>query len=154
MAVARGELLGFAGLVGAGRSEVAQAIFGVEPALGGTLTLDGAPLAIGSPRDAIDAGIFLVPEDRRRTGLVTEMTVGENITLPGLSRHVHWGLRNTETHLLVRFDPVCPQTELLWGIVILIVLLSAILLMCAGLIVQFSHWNRRRNEKGAEGEHT
>jgi len=90
--VARGELLGFAGLVGAGRSEVAQAIFGVEPALGGTLRLDGAPLAIGSPRDAIDAGIFLVPEDRRRTGLVTEMTVGENITLPGLSRHVHWGL--------------------------------------------------------------
>jgi ribose transport system ATP-binding protein len=81
---AGGEILGFAGLVGAGRSELAESIFGVRPALGGRVMLDGMPLTIGHCRDAIAAGIYLVPEDRRRTGLVTSMTVRENITLPGL----------------------------------------------------------------------
>jgi ribose transport system ATP-binding protein len=82
--VARGEILGFAGLVGAGRSEVAQAIFGVDPMLAGEVRLDGQALAIRSARDAIAAGIYLIPEDRRHTGLVTSMTVRENITLPAL----------------------------------------------------------------------
>ena len=90
--VARGEILGFAGLVGAGRSEMAAAIFGVDPPLEGQLALGGQPLVIRSPRDAIAAGVFLVPEDRRKTGLVTEMTVRENITLPGLRRHTSLGL--------------------------------------------------------------
>jgi ribose transport system ATP-binding protein len=84
--VAGGEILGFAGLVGAGRSELAQAIFGVDPVLAGEVWLDGRCLSIRSPRDAIDAGIYLVPEDRRRTGLITEMTVRENITLASLRR--------------------------------------------------------------------
>jgi len=84
--VAAGEILGFAGLVGAGRSELAQAIFGVEPILQGQVLLDGKPLEIRSPRDAIAAGIYLVPEDRRRTGVLTEMSVRQNITLPGLWR--------------------------------------------------------------------
>jgi len=85
--VARGEILGFAGLVGAGRSEMAQAIFGVEPPLEGTVRLGGQELKIRNAREAIDAGIFLVPEDRRHTGLITSMTIRENITLPGLKRY-------------------------------------------------------------------
>jgi ribose transport system ATP-binding protein len=81
---AGGEILGFAGLVGAGRSELAESIFGVRALIEGEVSLDGNPLTIRHCRDAIAAGIYLVPEDRRRTGLVTEMTVRENITLPGL----------------------------------------------------------------------
>ena len=82
--VAQGEILGFAGLVGAGRSEMAQAVFGVEPPLEGTLRLGGQELKIRNAREAINAGIYLVPEDRRHTGLITSMTIRENITLPGL----------------------------------------------------------------------
>jgi ribose transport system ATP-binding protein len=78
------EILGIAGLVGAGRSELAESIFGVRPLLDGEIRLDGKPLTIRDSRDAIAAGICLVPEDRRRTGLVTSMTIRENITLPGL----------------------------------------------------------------------
>ncbi len=85
--LAAGEILGFAGLVGAGRSEVAQALFGVDPPLEGTVLLDGIPLKMRSPRGAINARLYLVPEDRRRTGLLTEMTIRENITLPALWRY-------------------------------------------------------------------
>ena len=85
--VAKGEILGFAGLVGAGRSEMAQAIFGVEPPLEGTVRLGGQELKIRNAREAINAGIYLVPEDRRHTGLITSMTIRENITLPGLKRY-------------------------------------------------------------------
>ena len=81
-----------AGLVGAGRSEAAQAIFGVDPSLGGTLTLDGKSLSIRSPRDAIQSGIYLAPEDRRRSGLVVDMTIRDNITMPVLSRYAPGGL--------------------------------------------------------------
>jgi ribose transport system ATP-binding protein len=84
--IAGGEILGFAGLVGAGRSELAQAIFGVERALEGTVHVDGREIRIDRARDAIAAGIYLAPEDRRRTGLVTAMTIRENITLAGLER--------------------------------------------------------------------
>jgi len=85
--LAAGEILGLAGLVGAGRSELAAALFGVEPPLGGTVQVDGRPLDTRSPRHAIAAGLYLVTEDRRRTGLLTEMTVRENITLPALGRY-------------------------------------------------------------------
>jgi ribose transport system ATP-binding protein len=85
--VASGEILGFAGLVGAGRSELAAALFGVDPPLAGAVTIDGVPLDMRSPKNAIRAGLYLVPEDRRRTGLLTEMTVRENITLPALWRY-------------------------------------------------------------------
>ena len=88
----RGQILGLAGLVGAGRSEMAQAVFGVEPPLAGEILLDDAPLNIASPRDAIAAGIFLVPEDRRQTGLLVEMNIRENITLPGLEAATRWGM--------------------------------------------------------------
>ncbi len=88
-----GEIVGFAGLVGAGRSEVAQAIFGVDRAVDGEILMNGKPLP-GGPQAAIRAGIYLVPEDRRRTGLVTPMTIRENITLPALDRYSTAGLLN------------------------------------------------------------
>lgn len=97
--VAGGEILGIAGLVGAGRSELAQAIFGVDPNLGGSIELDGKSIVPRSAQDAIRAGIFLVPEDRRRTGLVTSMTVRENITMGDVRRYAPGGLirRSAET---------------------------------------------------------
>jgi ribose transport system ATP-binding protein len=81
---ARGEILGFAGLVGAGRSEIAKAIVGLDADGGAEVAIAGHTLKINSSRDAIDHGIYLVPEDRRGEGLVTSMTVRENITLPSL----------------------------------------------------------------------
>jgi ribose transport system ATP-binding protein len=89
-----GEIVGFAGLVGAGRSEVAQAIFGVDRPVSGEIVMKGKSLPGGSPETAIRAGIYLVPEDRRRTGLVTPMTIRENITLPALDRYSTAGLLN------------------------------------------------------------
>jgi len=80
-----GEILGMAGLVGAGRSELACAIFGIDRPYAGELRLDGKPLSVRSPRDAIAHGIFLVPEDRKRSGLVLEFSVTENVTLGNLA---------------------------------------------------------------------
>jgi len=79
-----GEILGMAGLVGAGRTEIACAVFGVDRRVAGELRLEGRKIAIHTPRDAIDRGIFLVPEDRKRSGLVLELSVNENISLANL----------------------------------------------------------------------
>jgi ABC-type sugar transport system ATPase subunit len=76
-----GEVLGFAGLVGAGRSEVARAIFGLDPDVRGTISVRGQPMRIGSAGRAIQVGIGLVPEDRKRQGLVLSMNVLDNATL-------------------------------------------------------------------------
>jgi ribose transport system ATP-binding protein len=92
LAVRRGEVLGLAGLIGSGRSELAEAICGTGVRLGGRVLLDGRPLAIGSPRDAIRHGICLVPEDRRRHGVVAAMNVRENVTLPALASYARFGL--------------------------------------------------------------
>ncbi len=85
--VGKGEVLGFAGLVGAGRSELARAIFGVEEALETDLALNGQGLRIKGPQDAITHGIYLVPEDRRLSGLIVDFNVRENITLPNLEKY-------------------------------------------------------------------
>lgn len=90
--VGAGEILGFAGLVGAGRSEMARAIFGIDRALAGSIVLGGREVRVRSVRDAVSRGIFMVPEDRRTSGLITEMSVRENITLPGLGNHARLGL--------------------------------------------------------------
>ena len=79
-----GEILGVAGLVGAGRTELAEALFGIEPILEGEITLAGKPFRAASAREAIDAGMYLVPEDRKRTGLVLESAICDNITLADL----------------------------------------------------------------------
>jgi ribose transport system ATP-binding protein len=94
--IGRGEILGFAGLVGSGRSEVAQAIFGVDRAMDGEISIDGRSVTVASPRDAIAEGIYLVPEDRRQSGLVVDMTIRENITLPSLDRCSASGLIQPE----------------------------------------------------------
>ena len=92
--VRRGEILGLAGLVGSGRTELAQAIFGIDPILGGEVRLDGEPVTIRSPRDAIALGIYLAPEDRKRSGLVLDMPIRENVTLPDLPSYAsQWLIR-------------------------------------------------------------
>ncbi len=90
--VGKGEVLGVAGLVGAGRTELAQAVFGVEPAMGGRVLLDGETIHPKSPRASIKKGLCLIPEDRRNLGLITDWTVRDNITLPTLSDYARAGL--------------------------------------------------------------
>jgi len=76
-----GEILGLAGLVGAGRTELGRALFGITPADEGAITLCGKALKISSPGEAIKAGIAYVPEDRRRHGVIPEMSVAANLTM-------------------------------------------------------------------------
>jgi rhamnose transport system ATP-binding protein len=90
--VRRGEILGLAGLVGSGRTEVARVLFGLTPADEGQILLDGRAVPISSPSDAISRGIGYVPEDRRRHGVVLEMSVGENATLAVLRKISRRGL--------------------------------------------------------------
>ncbi|GAA3639839.1 sugar ABC transporter ATP-binding protein [Microbacterium awajiense] len=87
-----GEIVGLAGLVGAGRSEVARAIFGVDAYQSGTVRLEGRVLPKGDPRLATVRGIALVPEDRRKQGLVLDDGVSRNITLAIRSKLAKWGL--------------------------------------------------------------
>ncbi len=98
-----GEIVGVAGLVGAGRSEIARAIFGLDPSTRGGIQVDGAPARIRSPRDAIALGIGFVPEDRKQLGLILSMRARENSTLPSLPRFARYGLvdrpRETEAAL-------------------------------------------------------
>jgi ribose transport system ATP-binding protein len=84
LAVRRGEILGLAGLIGAGRTELARAVFGIEPLKAGTVRLDGQVVALGSPGQAIGQGIFLVPEDRKACGVVLGFSIAENVSLPQL----------------------------------------------------------------------
>jgi rhamnose transport system ATP-binding protein len=83
----QGEILGMAGLVGAGRTDVARAIFGIEPATEGTVRIFGKPVHITSPRQAMALGLAFVPEDRQHHGLVLPMDITENITLPVLPEY-------------------------------------------------------------------
>jgi rhamnose transport system ATP-binding protein len=82
----RGEILGVAGLVGSGRTELALTIFGITPATSGTIEIDGRPVTISTPRQARNLGIAYVPEDRGLQGLVRPMTIGQNISMAALRR--------------------------------------------------------------------
>ncbi len=86
LSLRRGEVLGFAGLVGAGRSEVAQAIFGLDPNATGSVFVHGRPLPPADVQAALAAGIGLLPEDRKRLGLVLSMNCRENTSLAALPR--------------------------------------------------------------------
>jgi ribose transport system ATP-binding protein len=90
-----GEILGLAGLVGAGRTELARAVFGIDRMIGGAVRLAGEPIVIGSPGAAIDRGIYLIPEDRKRFGLLLDVSVAENISLANLGAFSSSGLVNT-----------------------------------------------------------
>ncbi|WP_075217735.1 sugar ABC transporter ATP-binding protein [Mongoliimonas terrestris] len=99
----RGEILGLYGLVGAGRSEVCQALFGVTRPSAGTVTLEGRPITVAAPADAIRAGIVYVPEERGRHGAILPMGIAENISLPSLHRTARRGfLRMAEEFALAR----------------------------------------------------
>jgi rhamnose transport system ATP-binding protein len=90
--VRRGEILGLAGLVGSGRTQLAETVFGLTPADDGEILVRGVPRRIGSPADAIAAGIAYVPEDRRQHGVVLDMSIAANASLASLSRVSRFGL--------------------------------------------------------------
>jgi ribose transport system ATP-binding protein len=90
--VRSGEIVGLAGLVGAGRTEVLEAVMGLRPVLGGGISVDNKPVVLGEIRQSIACGVGLVPEDRRHTGLVTAMSVGENLTLASLEKFSRCGV--------------------------------------------------------------
>jgi ribose transport system ATP-binding protein len=93
--VRAGELLGVAGLMGSGRSEILRTLFGLKRKTSGQVRLDGAPLNVHSPSDAIAAGIGFVTEDRKSQGLVLGMSVRENATLVHLSDYARAGIVNS-----------------------------------------------------------
>ena len=90
LSVYEGEILGIAGLMGAGRTEITRAIFGVDPKESGEIILEGKEVIIRSPLDAIQAGIVLAPEDRKKDGLCTGLSIRENIGLPNMDWLSNW----------------------------------------------------------------
>jgi ribose transport system ATP-binding protein len=125
LALRAGEILGLAGLVGSGRTELARAIFGIDRRLGGQIKLLGQPLDITEPRDAIDRGLYLVPEDRKQCGLVLDFSVAQNISLGNLRAYARASLvqddaetRNAERQkasLKIKVPSVATQTAALSG---------------------------------------
>lgn len=91
-ALHRGEILGFAGLIGSGRSEVARVLFGIDRPRAGVVRLEGEPLHLSHPRDAVRRGIFLVPEDRKHSGVILDLSITHNISLPDLMSYARFGL--------------------------------------------------------------
>jgi len=92
LAVRSGEIVGLAGLVGSGRTELAQAVFGLMPADSGEVLVHGQPITPRSPAAAIDAGIGYLPEDRKQHGVVPEMAVEHNMSLANLAAVARRGL--------------------------------------------------------------
>jgi rhamnose transport system ATP-binding protein len=92
LTVHKGEILGVAGLVGSGRTQLAETIFGVTPADAGTIRVHGREVQVTSPEDAIDAGLAYVPEDRRQHGVVLDMSLSSNASLASLRRLSRRGL--------------------------------------------------------------
>jgi ribose transport system ATP-binding protein len=89
--VRAGEIVGVSGLVGSGRTEMLQVLFGIDKPVSGQVLVGGKPVALTSAKHAIDSGLALVPEDRKQHGLVVEMTVRQNLGLAGLARHAFPG---------------------------------------------------------------
>src|SRR6266511_1628380 len=92
----KGEVLGIAGLLGAGRTELARAIFGLDKIASGTISINGSPQRIGSPRAAINSGIGFLTEDRKSQGLVLPLSVKENLCLASVDKFSRWGLMNAQ----------------------------------------------------------
>lgn len=113
----KGEILGFAGLVGAGRTEVARAIFGADPKITGNVLLNGSPLTIKSPRDAINKGIVYLSEDRKTMGLFLPMSVRDNIVAASLNQFTsrlgfikHRGIAE-QSHEYVELMDIRPRND-------------------------------------------
>lgn len=106
--VRRGEIVGLTGLVGSGAKELLRSLFGLAPPDSGEVRLDGQPLSLRSPREAVAQGVALMPEERRRQGVALDLSVQENTTLAALSRFVRLGLlspareRHTTLELIER----------------------------------------------------
>jgi ribose transport system ATP-binding protein len=121
----RGEILGLAGLVGSGRTEFAHALFGIDPIFGGEFIMEGEVLKLTSSGDAVAKGIFLAPEDRKATGILLDLPISENISLPDLDSHSNLYLvsgsseRKTaetqRTNLSIRAPSVMTRTGSLSG---------------------------------------
>jgi ABC-type sugar transport system ATPase subunit len=103
--VRAGEIVGLAGLMGSGRSEVARAIFGADPHRQGTVEVSGRQFHCRSPRDAIRAGIGMLPESRRQ-GLLMRRSIVENVTLPHLNSLSNWGVMSRRKELQQSLDIV------------------------------------------------
>ena len=95
LTVSAGEIVGLAGLVGAGRTELCRAIFGIDPIYSGDVLVEGKPVHIRSPREAVDAGLALVPEDRQKTGLARAMPISFNVTMANMRAVSPGGMMNT-----------------------------------------------------------
>ncbi|HBY1517027.1 TPA: sugar ABC transporter ATP-binding protein [Klebsiella aerogenes] len=106
LVVHAGEIVGLAGLVGAGRSELAQLIFGVRKATGGVIEIDGEPVVIHSPREAIDLGIGFLTENRKEQGLFLELAAQENITMATLERDANWGMLDRKKAQTISDDAI------------------------------------------------
>ncbi|MDR2356435.1 MAG: sugar ABC transporter ATP-binding protein [Clostridiales Family XIII bacterium] len=95
--IRKGEIVGLAGLVGAGRTEVARALFGADPVTGGEIVLDGESVSFKSPREAIKRGVALCPEDRKEEGLVMFRSIKDNVAMPVINKLCNLGfLRRSE----------------------------------------------------------
>jgi ribose transport system ATP-binding protein len=92
LTIRRGEIVGLAGLVGSGRTELARTLFGLDRPVGGVIAIDGKPVPLASPQEAIRHGIYLVPEDRKRSGLVLEFPIVDNVTLANMKNFSRFGL--------------------------------------------------------------
>ena len=102
----RGQILGFAGLVGAGRTETMRAIFGSDPLHSGEVWIEGKKVQIKKPKDAIDMGIGLCPEDRKDEGLILHRSISDNITVPILKRVSRRGILNRKEEKRVASEAV------------------------------------------------
>jgi rhamnose transport system ATP-binding protein len=100
----RGEILGFAGLVGAGRTEVARVIFGIDRADAGEIRIGNKPVHISSPKAAMRYGLAYVPEDRRQQGLVMDFSIAANITLPILQKFSRLGIVDRQRERTIATD--------------------------------------------------
>ncbi|HLY18652.1 MAG TPA: sugar ABC transporter ATP-binding protein [Bryobacteraceae bacterium] len=103
-ALRTGEIVGLAGLIGAGRTEACRAIFGVDPVDAGTIFVEGRAARIRSPREAVAAGIALITEDRQRTGLALRLPLAYNVTLANLGEISHFGVLDRQAQNRVTTD--------------------------------------------------
>lgn len=123
-----GEIIGIAGLMGSGRTELAQALFGITPPTAGSVWIDGQPVTVRSPRHALKHGLALIPENRRTQGLVLAHAVRDNLLLPliALGRLTRWRTvvkaqqgeqiaQSFSTHLQIKMASLAMPTHLLSG---------------------------------------